>query len=157
MEALEAVLRSKTLKQIEQLEKRVVRYSIRSPYIPFPSPYIHVSIQYCAYILYTYRDTEEQLALQQKKKELEELKAKGSQCELFLTTDCVCVCVCVCVCAVDTMTRRRNELQQKLKHFPTDSLRAKVLKDTVVDGRPSLVTLSLSFSMSVVVQVLYVF
>ena len=35
---------------------------------------------------------------------------------------------------VEDMTKRRNDLQQKLKHFPTDSLRAKVLKDTVVEG-----------------------
>ena len=40
----------------------------------------------------------------------------------------------MCVCAVEELTRKRNELQQKLKHFPTDSLRAKVLKDTIVDG-----------------------
>ena len=42
--------------------------------------------------------------------------------------------MCVWVCVVEEMTRRRNELQQKLKHFPTDSLRARILKDTVVDG-----------------------
>jgi hypothetical protein len=81
MEALEAVLRSKTLEQIEKLERMVTK------------------------------DTEEQLALMQKRKEVEDLKAK-----------------------VEGMTKRRNELQQKLKHFPTDSLRARILKDTVVDG-----------------------
>lgn len=37
--------------------------------------------------------------------------------------------------AVERLTRKRNELQQQLKHFPTDSLRAKILRDTVVDGK----------------------
>jgi hypothetical protein len=81
MEALEAVLRAKTLEQIERLERRVVR------------------------------DTEEQVALGEKRKEIAHLKKR-----------------------VEDMTKRRNDLQQKLKHFPTDSLRAKVLKDTVVEG-----------------------
>ncbi|CAI7995972.1 Centromere protein O [Geodia barretti] len=81
MEALEAVLRAKTLEQIERLERRVVR------------------------------DTEEQVALGEKRKEIADLKKR-----------------------VEDMTKRRNDLQQKLKHFPTDSLRAKVLKDTVVEG-----------------------
>lgn len=46
---------------------------------------------------------------------------------------CIDVIIMV-VTVVEEMTRRRNELQQKLKHFPTDSLRAKVLKDTVIEG-----------------------
>jgi predicted RNase H-like nuclease (RuvC/YqgF family) len=57
------------------------------------------------------RDTEEQVALGEKRKEIAHLKKR-----------------------VEDMTKRRNDLQQKLKHFPTDSLRAKVLKDTVVEG-----------------------
>ena len=62
---------------------------------------------------------------------MEDLKAKGSNIPDLLH---FCVYLYDCVHTVEGMTKRRNELQQKLKHFPTDSLRARILKDTVVDG-----------------------
>ena len=52
----------------------------------------------------------------------------------------MCIDVIMVVTVVEEMTSRRNELQQKLKHFPTDSLRAKVLKDTVIEGMYSIHT-----------------
>ena len=64
--------------------------------------------------------------MRERRKEVEELKAKGTHYFRVGQSHMHDV--------VEEMTKKRNELQQKLKHFPTDSLKAKLLKDTVIDG-----------------------
>ena len=58
------------------------------------------------------RDTEEQVAIADKLHELEELRSE-----------------------LQELTKKKSQLQKKLRHMPTDPLTAKVLEDVSVDGR----------------------
>ena len=58
-----------------------------------------------------YRDTEEQVAVADKLRELEELRSE-----------------------LQELRKRKSQLEKKLRHLPTDPLTAKVLKDVSVDG-----------------------